>query len=159
MIDNYTDFIFTMIVEEFGLLGGARVLLAIGAQQRAKAWQSEIAHLQNGLPIHVLDVRDLAQQLAASSLDRHYEVEHVRAVVPHLLAGQAHDAVPVLGFEEFLERAAARGVHPLAHDQERVVLAIFRDRVQRGDAGIGRGGGGEADVPRGRGPPASKALT
>lgn len=64
-----------------GLLGGARVLLAIGAQQRAKAWQSEIVHLPNNYPIHALDVRVLAQQLAASSLDQHYEVEHVRAGV------------------------------------------------------------------------------
>ena len=63
------------------LLGGARILLAIGAQQRAKAWQNELSHLPNGLPIHFLDVREL-RTLVEPSVIAHGEAERIRAAVP-----------------------------------------------------------------------------
>lgn len=79
------------------LLGGARIVFAFGAQQRACAWQAELTHLQNGMPVHVRDVPELVEQLAASSLERHYAVEHVRAGISPALSHfhqEVHAAPP-----------------------------------------------------------------
>ena len=63
------------------LIGGARILLAIGAQQQAKAWQGKIVRLPNNFPVHVLDVPDLAAELAGRALDDFYAAERIRAGV------------------------------------------------------------------------------
>lgn len=63
------------------LIGGARILLAIGAQQQAKAAAGAIVRLPNNFPVHVLDVPDLAAELASRALDDYYAAERIRAGV------------------------------------------------------------------------------
>ncbi|MFN8504462.1 hypothetical protein [Kouleothrix sp.] len=77
------------------LIGGARIVFAFGAQQRARAWQAELTHLQNGMPIHVRDVPELAEQLAHTTLDQHYAVEYMRAGVSPTLTHYHNETHPI----------------------------------------------------------------
>lgn len=61
------------------LVGVVRIVFAVARRLEAQAKQLEIVQLQNGQPIHLLDVSILAQRYAARTLDRHYDVEQARA--------------------------------------------------------------------------------
>ena len=63
------------------------------------------------------------------------DVEHV-GVLLHLPAGHRHQAVPVFLRQQFAHLAAAAGVELLANDQERIVLVIRRDAVDRCSGGL-----------------------
>ena len=58
------------------------------------------------------------------------DIKHV-GVFLHLAAGHRHQPVPVFLCQQFADLAAAAGIEPLTNDQERVVLVIRRDAIDR----------------------------
>ena len=58
------------------------------------------------------------------------DIEHV-GIFLHLAAGHRHQPVPVFLCQQFADLAAAAGIEPLTNDQERVVLVVGRDAVDR----------------------------
>lgn len=77
-------------------VGGLRIVFAYGRLAAARARQAEIVTMQNGHPTHINDV-PLYAALIPRSLDRHYDVEVVRAAVSPALThyhNEVHPALP-----------------------------------------------------------------
>ena len=66
--------------------------------------------------------------IATDVVDVH--VEHV-GVFLHLAAGHRHQPVPVFLRQQFAHLATATGIEPLTNDQERIVLVVWRDAIDR----------------------------
>jgi len=130
----YADLLAVLLIGFVALLGAGlvRIVFAFGRRLEAQARQQEIVQLQNGQPVHVLDVTPLATRLAARTLDRHYDVEQARAErsqYPQL--GSIHQAIridapsaPALAAPSV---APALPVTPVI-DPGRPLLAQLRDR-------------------------------
>lgn len=74
------------------LIGVLRILYGYGRLVAARARQAEIMPMQNGHLIHVGDVTRLAGPLLSHTLDRHYDVETVRAGISPTLTHYHHEA-------------------------------------------------------------------
>ena len=112
----------------------------------------ELRGVQHQRRIHLAnDAHDNLGHVAGVVAPRvvHVQVQHVRAIVAYLLAGQRDDPVPVLRLQKLLELLAARGVHAFPDDQEGLVLFVRNGRVQTRDRGLHALGFGYHHAPRG----------
>lgn len=115
----------------FGL-AALRIAFAFGRRLEAQAKQAEIVQLQNGQPIHLLDVTPLAARLAGRTLERHYDVALAQAEhsqYPQLSSVNQSIRIDGPGAPALVAPTAAP-VLPVtsALDPARPLLAQLRDR-------------------------------